>query len=75
MSCNSHKHVNNGGMLVDNLLTRARDYAEAKGWRATRLAKEMGLHPNTLIRLHDPTWSPQRTTLAKMEKFLNDEAA
>jgi imidazoleglycerol-phosphate dehydratase len=57
-------------MSLDAAIDRIRAFAEAKGWRPSRLAREAELHANTLRDFAKPEWNPSLETLRKLETIV-----
>lgn len=62
-------------MSIDQSIARIRQFAADRGLRRARLAREAGLHPNTLRGFHDPEWNPQIETIRKLEAYVDEQAA
>ena len=57
-------------MSLDAIIDRIRTFAEARGWRPSRLAREAELHANTLRDFEKPEWNPSLETLRKLETIV-----
>lgn len=57
-------------MPLDSAIDRIRAYAETKGWRPSRLAREAELHANTLRDFDKAAWNPSLETLRKLESII-----
>ena len=55
---------------TQQVIARIRAHAAAKNWSKTKLAKEAGLHFNTLRDFDDEDWNPRLGTLQKLEALL-----
>jgi 3,4-dihydroxy 2-butanone 4-phosphate synthase/GTP cyclohydrolase II len=60
-------------MGIEDAIARVRAYAESKGWRKSRLAKEAGLKDTTLRHFDRPTWNPTADTLRRLEAVIPAE--
>ena len=57
-------------MSLNATIDHIRAFAEAKGWRPSRLAREAELHANTLRDFAKPEWNPSLETLRKLEAIV-----
>lgn len=60
-------------MKIEAVLSNVREFAQRKGWKPARLATEARLHPNTLLHMDSPSWSPTANTLRKLEVVIARE--
>ncbi len=57
------------------ILDRIRDHVARTGMSRAAVARAAGLHPNSLRALDSADWNPTAGTLAKLEAFLEAQAA
>ena len=57
-------------MSLETTIDRIRAFAQAKGWRPSRLAREAELHANTLRDFAKAEWNPSLETLRKLEAIV-----
>lgn len=57
-------------MRIDDHINRIRREAQKMGMSYGELAKAARLHKNTIIKMHRKDWSPNATTLRKMERVV-----
>ena len=55
---------------IDQSIARIRAYADAHGWRKSRLAKEAGMQDTTLRGFDTSDWNPTVETLRKLEAII-----
>jgi len=61
-------------MHTNTLIADLQAFAAERRWRPSRLAKEAGLHPNTLRHFKLPTWNPTLDTLRRLESLIERAA-
>lgn len=54
-----------------DLVPRLNRLLRERGISRSQVCLYLGLHTNTLQRIHDPAWHPRLDTLLKIEGFLN----
>jgi lambda repressor-like predicted transcriptional regulator len=59
--------------MVDRAVARIRAFANWRGWKPARLAKEAGLSLGTLRGMDAPDWNPTRETLRQIEALIPPE--
>lgn len=57
--------------MSSQLIQRIRDHLSESGLSRAAFARAVGMHPNSLRSLDEPSWNPTADTLTKFEKFLS----
>jgi ribosome-binding protein aMBF1 (putative translation factor) len=61
--------------LAERLAIRQiRSFAEKKGWRKSRLAKEAGIRDTTLRNFDSPHWRPTIETIERLEALIGKDS-
>ena len=55
---------------VDHTITLVRAFANSRGWKPSRFAKEAGLGVNTLSGMNREDWNPSADTLRRLESLI-----
>lgn len=55
---------------IDSCIQRIVRFADSKGWRKARLAKEADVQSSTIRHLGNDDWNPTASTLRKLEAII-----
>lgn len=55
---------------IEATIARVRAFAQSRGWRKSRLAKEAGLADTVLRNFDRPDWNPTADTLRRLESII-----
>lgn len=60
-------------MIIQAAIERVRQFRVRSGLTAPAFARKAGLHSNALRDIDNPEWSPNATTLRKLESFIEGQ--
>ena len=58
---------------INQAIARIRAYADSKGWKKSRLAKEAGMIDTTLRDFDKAEWNPTAETLRRLEAIIPND--